>query len=664
MTKYCPQCDRKFDNDQYRFCIDDGTELIVIATPDTPSFGDTNSAEPPIIIDGGRWIRRPGEFAVRIEAEELRALFDRVVVVEEGMAGLLFQNGKMIGTLTAGQHAVESVFDRIKNLVIKTPVSVVLIDNSIVGIPVSLPNLKSSDDQHVSGAIQVLIELSAPVTFCTDVMKNEKVFRIDDLASRLRPWVKEAVEPIVWSLSASEFATQPELRERIELDLLQGLPERLARLGLSIRGVDHVQFHCAAQAQIQEKRSELSRQEALEEINQAYQQLRHRLSTENARMEMRKLKGQAEMSQFVKRLEHEVFRRDLLRQHEREELTRQLLERREDHDGQRAHALATLELTRQAELSRLKHQFQVEDIRADHEARVLSLQSEGELNSLAGQQQRDELEQELTADLQRADLAFQMRQKHNRETFDWALYTRKANEELNLALAAQQQQQELANAQAGIELYAQYKTAKQTIEHKDRLLEADLQAAQEQARHQHEMDRARTFNELTPEALIAMSPENQAALLADLRKTETLKDMDEGQIMALFAKDSPEIAKALGEKFSAAGVARSQQQAQEMYERMLADKDAMLAMFQSMHRETMKSQQELAQFGMQTQRDTAVSTAQASGPAPIVFPPTTVAPHFPDHVATGPASAFCPECQLTSPMNSKFCLGCGKPFAS
>ena len=96
----------------------------------------------------------------------------------------------------------------------------------------------------------------------------------------------------------------------------------------------------------------------------------------------------------------------------------------------------------------------------------------------------------------------------------------------------------------------------------------------------------------------------------------------------------------------------------------LADKDAMLAILQSMHRDTMKSQQELAQFGMQTQRDTAVSTAQASGPAPIVFSPSNPSPQSPSQVAVGPASVLCPECQLTSPMNSKFCLGCGKPFAS
>ncbi|MEZ6108521.1 MAG: hypothetical protein R3B96_21150 [Pirellulaceae bacterium] len=90
------------------------------------------------------------------------------------------------------------------------------------------------------------------MTFCTDVMKNEKVFRIDDpQASRLRPWVKEAVELRLFGhFPRPEFATQPELRERIELDLLQGLPQRLAPVGLSIKGVDHVQFHCAAGSEV------------------------------------------------------------------------------------------------------------------------------------------------------------------------------------------------------------------------------------------------------------------------------------------------------------------------------------------------------------------------------------------------------------------------------
>ena len=654
MTKRCPKCQRAY-SDQFRFCNEDGSALVVesptAAPPQEPERSVGPKATEPKVADGNRWSRRPGEFAARLETSDLSALLNKGIVVEEGTLGLLFQDGKMVGSLPPGRHTVETAFERLRNLVSRRPVSVVLVDVSKTLVDVVAPQLRTSDDQLVDGNVQVVVAVNNPLDFFLNVMKGQEIVLVEQIASRLRDGVREIVEPIVVTCTADELYANTEIRERVELDLRQTLGARLSRLGLLLEGVDQVRFTGQAASEIRQRRGELNRAKAIAELDSAYREFQNQLASEASRQQMRGIKGDAEMSQFLKRLEHEVFRRDLLRQQERDELARQFRERVEDHEAKRSFVLASVELQRRSELARLEHNFQIEDLQREHAERLAKLQSNGQLDTLARQQEQTRLDEELSGKLRRANAEFEHEVRRQRESLELELTRRQRTAELEREQKQADQQLESANAQTAIDLYAKFKSAKQALAQGDRRFDHELQTATELARHQQELARMEKLNQLSPTAQIAAAPERQAELLADLRKTETLKGMDDSQIMALFAKDSPEIARALAEKFKAVGAGAANQHSEKAYERLLAEKDAMLALFQNMHRDVMRSQQELAQSALQTQRDTAVA---AAGPRPS--PPPVM------HAAI-PQLPLCSKCQSVSPSNSRFCQSCGTPFS-
>ena len=91
---------------------------------------------------------------------------------------------------------------------------------------------------------------------------------------------------------------------------------------------------------------------------------------------------------------------------------------------------------------------------------------------------------------------------------------------------------------------------------------------------ENELNRLDKLATLGTEALIAASPAEQGRLLADLKMAEALKGMTEEQILAAAAKDSPDVARAFVEKFRAIAEGRSSALEREMYEKILAEKEA------------------------------------------------------------------------------------------
>jgi hypothetical protein len=216
-------------------------------------------------------------------------------------------------------------------------------------------------------------------------------------------------------------------------------------------------------------------------------------------------------------------------------------------------------------------------------------------------------------------------------------------------------EQKFANAQTALDLYLRMKAGKQGLSQKDRQFDFDLQEQASATAHERELDKAVQYNQLSADALIALAPSEQAALLADLQKTQVLRGMSESQILALFAKDSPEISRALAEKFKASGNAaeESRVQAEKLYERMLADKDTMLQTFQGMHHDVMRATQDVAKTAMHVQRDTATSAA-----TPVIVQNAAPQPY----TGTTVGGLTCGGCRHASPVGSRFCHTCGSPF--
>ena len=104
---------------------------------------------------------------------------------------------------------------------------------------------------------------------------------------------------------------------------------------------------------------------------------------------------------------------------------------------------------------------------------------------------------------------------------------------------------------------------------------------------QFELDKMDKMAMMGPEALIASSPAAQAQMLAELKKSENMSHMSEDQILALAAKDSPEVAKAFQERFKAQGGA-------EFYDMLIKSKDDQIQQQERFREETRRTAEDNA----------------------------------------------------------------------
>ena len=206
----------------------------------------------------------------------------------------------------------------------------------------------------------------------------------------------------------------------------------------------------------------------------------------------------------------------------------------------------------------------------------------------------------------------------------------------------------------------------------------ELEIERERERMAHELKRLEALGQLGAEALIAASGAEQGRILADLKKTEALQGMTEEQILAAAAKDSPEVARALQEKFRAVAEGQTSTEIAEMYERMLAERDISL---EQLRQEAEKRVQDVAdawdkssarsQETAERALDRVAETAQAFAKgqnAPVVITGSGGPQVVSSGVAQPPQGTstqkqkMCPNCGKFVDENSKHCEHCGHKF--
>jgi hypothetical protein len=213
----------------------------------------------------------------------------------------------------------------------------------------------------------------------------------------------------------------------------------------------------------------------------------------------------------------------------------------------------------------------------------------------------------------------------------------------------------------------------------DRIAQARLTEAQKQA---HELALLKARADISAEALISLSGPEQAKVIADLKRTETMKGMTDEQVLYMVAERSPQVAQALTERFKALQeqpkVAEAQlTEVRTLYDRMLADIQQNREKDAELHTRTEDRFQQMFTQALDSQRTGMVDIARATGgPAPaasgpvIVMNPATGQPQVIQttggvpQVSGAPAGEvqICPRCRVKSPVGEKYCSNCGFNF--
>lgn len=315
------------------------------------------------------------------------------------------------------------------------------------------------------------------------------------------------------------------------------------------------------------------------------------------------------------------------------------------------------------------HRQEMDKAQTLHRLELRAIETDADLTD-AQKRQRAAVEtahfQQQTRDIQRAIEA---------ADFDERRRQTQAEDEDDIKLAAE-----------GINLLGKLKETKLAAEEKARRIAREDELERTAAAHRqqveltaqqqtHELALLQARAEMSAEALISISGPDQARVIADLKRTETMKGMTDEQVYALMAAQSPQVAQALQERFKTLAAQPKEREAEMrgMYDRMLADiqrdrdKDAEL------RARTEDRFHQMFGQALESQRSGMVEIARATSHggnagAPVVVMTPGGQPQViqtgggaPVSGATGEVQV-CPRCRVKSPVGEKFCSNCGHNF--
>lgn len=570
------------------------------------------SEEAPAVDAMNRWKRASDEFARRIEANDLRGLLHRSLVVEPGTQALIFQGGAMAAVVSQGTYDLNRPLEGVD---LVTPATAILIDAGEVGLPLAYRGLRTREDVPVDVAVEIVVRLGDASRLHANLMHGSESLSIRALAGLVAGETANVLEARLKGASVEDLDGNLELKHTLEADLQQQIGEALRRNGLELAALRRVQFSCEQLERVRSRRGETFVAEQKADDAERRGQLNRRLRETLTRDRMDQFTSAKDFEQFIRQTEHELGMKEVVRQAEMEDLCRTYAEKKDDAEIARRHLLQKLELEHELAVRRGRHAIDDEDLQhtLKHERENLRARQEAEWQE-AEQRQR-------VRDLQRAG-----------EVSDAEVEMRIREKKFELGKRARE-----------------WKVAQ---DHE----EESLRVQREQEAKDREAKR-----EL--EKIHALSQVEQARLAADLKKTEAMKDMSEEQILALMSKNSPHVAAAIAERAKAQAQAGANAETKALYEKFLADKDAaadrlerfaeraLTAMERASgsaaarEREQKEEIRDMAGQSMDRMADVAEAKAAASG-----------------GTAAQEASVVCTQCHQQVPAGSKFCDNCGNQF--
>ena len=727
-TRRCGLCNTENRSDA-RFCKKCGTPLDQSATAEVYQH---------------RWTRPDEEFAVRIEADDLTGLLKRGLKIEPGCNAMLLEHGANRGLLPPGEYTLGTLGQRLKDWFtgdIPERVTVLLVGLAPADLEFHLGGRYTKDPLPIGMSVRLQVEVAEPGKFLINLLGSRERLSKEDVRQYLYPEVVQVADRWLREHTLQELAEDSSQRARFELALEEALRTTFAQSGLrflqartvelnlepydKIRGVrgSYTLLEAEAladlegrkrvaateaekkrfaeeekllQAQIEvdarrrwtdlnkernllELAEETGKVEREERLADLYERMRQAVMSDK----MKEVRSTADFETFLDQVDYEK----LLREKERADLVKSWKEQAEDHDKARAHLLAKLEVERNYEVraAEIKGRSDLSTQELDGELRLARLRATGE-------QEIEASRWEFDLRRRRADEQFQQEQDEAR------LRQEELQRRARLGLEGAEHDEEIRQMDAELELglkglrgikqvrleaeRGQWEIEREKREFEwttqQKQLEVELQ--RERIQLEHELNRLDRLGQLGTEALISVSGVEQARVLADLKKAEAFKGMSEEQILALAAKDSPDVARALGEKFRSIAEGQASKETAEMYERLLAERETSLrAMKEEADRRTREVSeawdkssaraQETAGRALDRMADTAQAFARGKGEStpPIIITPGAGGPQV---ISTTPGQGptmptplkTCPNCGRSVPEDARHCEHCGHKF--
>lgn len=669
----CGVCGTKNRGDA-RFCKECGRPLDANAAPE---------------LRGNHWSRREGDFAARVDATDLRGLLRRGIIVEAGTNAMLVDGGAIRGTLGPGAHTLDSLEKRFFDWLetgVGSQVSALLVDVTPTDLIFSGGRIFTKDPIQIGARIRLQVQVEDPVRFLLNVLGGRERFTRLDLEGYLYPEVAQVLENWIGKHSVLELAGDLSLREQMELALEEALKDIFRQSGLKFLNTRAVELNLEHLDRIKGIRSKYAlqiseaeaenegRKHALEALRagklQEWAEEAAKVEDQERRAElyarMRQSVTSGKMDEVRSEAEFDAFldgidRQKLLRGKERAELLKTWKEESEDKERARAHMIARLELETGYELRaadlRLRTDLSEKELEAELRMERMRVNKQYEIDAARQDYDLERRRKEAVFELQQAEARLQV----DKLTEDAHRAASAADMELGLKGLKGVKQVRLEAEREQWEL----EQKKLDFQWQQRQKEMEVEIQRERIRMEHELNRLDKLGQLGVEALIAASPAEQGRILADLKMNESFKSMNEEQILALAARDSPDVARALAEKYKAIAEGKSSEREREMYEKLLAEKEGReRATIEAWDKSSLRAK-ETTERALDKMAEVAQAFAKGQGGTPVIITGGTGVGR--PIVAGGAVPAVgetktCPNCGRSILAEAQFCEHCGRKF--
>jgi hypothetical protein len=372
-------------------------------------------------VHDDRWARRPEDFAVRIDDQDVKGWLAKPLLIEHGTRAILFQAGKYKGELGEGRHDMGGFLKQLNHFMIDLAASVVLVDAGDVTIDLENGGLWTSDHFEVGAVERLVLRVKGPDAMFVNLFKGRNRIGVDELEQQLSGEVQMLLSGIVSSYTADVLFADITVRNRIESQLREAIAVTLERLGLELVQLRFISFVGEAYENLRQNRGKVR---VAEERTKLAQRLREALTQDK----MDEFKSEKDFEDFVRQTEHELGLKGVIR-----------------HD----------------EMERLKQRFQFE---RDREALLRRVEIEG----IASDERREQAWKQLLADERDRD------ERHRRD-LDRQLAAAQTDSEkrkVELEIDRLEHAEDIRQAEEGIRLLKQVKD----VEHEQAVRKQQLEA--------------------------------------------------------------------------------------------------------------------------------------------------------------------------------------------
>jgi hypothetical protein len=545
-SKFCPQCGAGSPGGRVA-CGHCGT-LVKADAKFCLNCGTRTAAAPAGDLADNRWVRRPGEFARRVDAAAVDVNTwwkGRELTVEHGTRALVFQAGAFRGEVGPGRYDMGGFLAKLNHFMVDQGMVAILVDAGDVPVDLAADGLRTADGFDVAARARVVMRVQNPEAFFVNRMKGRARVLAqpdpaggpgdgDDVRSALAGEARMAMAAIVARYPAEALAADPAVRGQIEGALRDALGVTFYRLGLELVQLRFIDFDGERYRQVARRRADLGAAEveggieaqaARDAGRRGHARARDQLTTDRAAADVR-----ADRGQLNRRL-RELLTQERMDQFKGEADFEQFVQ-------QAQHEMGMSGVVRGQEMARLKERFQVD---RDRESLLRRIEIEGVTNDA----KREQLWQELASDERIQDELDRRRLQRELESARSELDRRKISLEMERLAHAERLRQ------ADVEADLEQKKAASGVETLRRVKE--MEAEEDRRAVELEQQRLASRGPASAAALLSIVNGPAADKILELERLRAREKMSPEQMLAMAATASPDAAAALASRYAADG---------------------------------------------------------------------------------------------------------------